>query len=95
VLTNSGDGWRWLDFGKGRPAVDLVGGSGLHGGRCSAGQLASGAGVLTRLGIADLLVVTDCSDSASGRQIERREATTADDLALQAMAALWRPAVTP
>jgi hypothetical protein len=92
VLTNGGDGRRWLDFGEGRPAVELVGGSGLHGGRCSGGQLVSGAGVLSRLGIADLLVVTDCSGSASGRRIERREATTADGLALQAMAALRRPA---
>jgi hypothetical protein len=45
---------------KGRPAV-LAADSGLHGERRSGGQLASGACVLTRLDIADLLVMTDCS----------------------------------
>jgi hypothetical protein len=46
VLTSVGDGWRWPDFGEGRPAVELGGGSGLHDGRRSDGQLATGAGVL-------------------------------------------------
>jgi hypothetical protein len=46
--------------------VELRGGSGLHDGRRSGGQLAIGPVFWMRVGIADLLVVTDCSDSARG-----------------------------
>jgi hypothetical protein len=66
VLTSVGDRRRWPDFGEGRSAVELGGGSGLHDGRRSGGQLAIGPVFWMRVGIADLLVVTDCSDSARG-----------------------------
>jgi hypothetical protein len=47
-----------------------------------------GAAERVRLGEGMLEATSVCSDSTSGRRIERREAIAADGLALQAMAAL-------